>query len=53
MTHAAASSMPMEPMGDTEAEAHLMELLADMSDDEINELADIADAIHAEGGADS
>jgi hypothetical protein len=35
---------------DSEAEQHLMDLLADMSDDEIEELAAIAEAIHGEDG---
>lgn len=40
-------------MGDSEAEEHLMELLADMSDDEIEELAAIAEEIVAEGDEES
>jgi hypothetical protein len=34
-------------MSDDAAEAHLMDLLADMSDEEIEELAVVAESIHA------
>lgn len=53
-THKARSADPMQPMdtgpSDSQLESHLEDLLAGLSDDDINELAALAEAMHADGG---
>jgi len=46
MTHAPMS----EPDDDAELQGHLEDLLGGLSDDEVGELADVAEASYAEGG---
>lgn len=46
-------TQPMPPeMSDAEHEAALQTILGGCTDDEVSELAALAEAMHAEGGAD-
>jgi len=50
MTHALRADPMASPDSESALEAHLEDLVSGLSDDDINELAALAEAMHADGG---
>lgn len=50
MTHALRVDLMTGPDDESALEAHLEDLCAGLSDDDLNELAALAEAMHADGG---